>query len=75
VPIELLEKIVLQKYVLMQVAEGGSEVNQLHPLLPLAPLLCFECIIKKPCNLLYKVASIVHPFMLLSFWVFPFVNK
>jgi hypothetical protein len=72
---ELLEKIVLKKYALMQVAKGGNEVSQLHPLFPLAPLLCFEFIARKPCNLLYQGASIVHPCMLLSSWVFPFVNN
>jgi hypothetical protein len=45
---ELLEKVVLKQYALMHVVEGGSEVSQLHPLLPLAPLLYFECIVRKP---------------------------
>jgi len=48
IPMEPLEKIVLKKYALMQVVEGGSEVSQLHLLLPLAPLLYFECIARKP---------------------------
>lgn len=59
----------------LMVAAGGSEVGQLHPLLPPAPLLLFEFSARKPCSLLYQVASIVHPCMLLSSWVFPFVNK
>jgi len=54
----------------MQVAEGGSEVSQFHPLLPPAPLFLFECSARKPCSLLYQVALIVHPCMLLSSWVF-----
>jgi hypothetical protein len=45
---EPLEEIVLKKHVLMHVVEGGSEVGQLHPLLPLCPLLYFEYIAKKP---------------------------